>query len=324
MANISKTDGVLSRRIHDTPIAIIDFETTGLTPGLDRVVEISVVRIDPDEKPRLVFDTLVNPRRPMAATEIHGITDADVTNAPAFEDIAGEFVAAMTGCVVAAYNVYFDIKFLRYELGRANVSHEPPHFCLMYMRPMLGLGKRCKLSQACRDHGIDYSATHIAANDAQAAAGLLENYFCALQTRDIQTYSQLAAIKNYKFVSSWSNSPLPDPSAFSLGRCDQLCSRAGHVDQILIDPVRKALGEYWDALKTVVADLEISPDEIEYIVAERKRLGLAKEQLRVLHARAFSSAIAQFVDDQWLDDREVLKLRKLKKCLNKLGWAPGD
>ena len=58
-----------SRGIHDlpvaqTPIAVFDFETTGLNPGYDRVVEVSVIRIDPGRPPRLVLDTLVNPRSP--------------------------------------------------------------------------------------------------------------------------------------------------------------------------------------------------------------------------------------------------------------------
>lgn len=72
------TTGIAKRRIEETPVAVIDFETTGLTPGYDRVVEVSVVRVDPGERPKLVYDTLVNPARPMAATEIHGISDADV------------------------------------------------------------------------------------------------------------------------------------------------------------------------------------------------------------------------------------------------------
>lgn len=44
--------GILTRNISESPIAIIDFETTGLTPGVDRVVEISVVRVDPGDEPR--------------------------------------------------------------------------------------------------------------------------------------------------------------------------------------------------------------------------------------------------------------------------------
>ena len=53
--------GILDYTIAESPIAVIDFETTGLHPGGDRVVEASVVRLEPGEEPRLVFDSLVNP-----------------------------------------------------------------------------------------------------------------------------------------------------------------------------------------------------------------------------------------------------------------------
>ena len=316
--------GITERCIHDTPIAIVDFETTGLTAGFDRVIEVSVVRLDPGEEPHLVLDTLVNPLRPVAATEIHGITDADVAKAPRFQDIAGDLLDVLSDCPVAAYNVYFDIKFLTFELEQAGVHHEPPHFCLMYMRPMLGLGPRCKLDEACRSLDIDHQATHIAAEDAQASARLLKRYLGLLVDRNVSTFGELGKLKSYKFVKSFRNDPLPEPSAFGLRPSNRLWSRIGHVPVAPVDPVRKAIREYWDALKTVVVDLEITAAEMEYIANERKRLGLQKEQIRFLHARAFASAITQFVDDEWLDGREVLKLRRLHRCLSKLGWAPGD
>lgn len=119
--------GTHARRIADTSFAILDFETTGLSPGADRVLEISVVRLDPGQQPRLVFDTLVNPQRPVSPTEIHGITDADVADAPRFQDIAGDLLDAIAGCVVAAYNVYFDMRFLQYELSLHGIRQSPPH-----------------------------------------------------------------------------------------------------------------------------------------------------------------------------------------------------
>ena len=88
--------GIGSKCINDSPIAVVDFETTGLTPGVDRVVEVSVVRLNPGEVPQLVLDSLVNPMRPVAATEIHGITDADVASAPTFKEIAGDLIAALS------------------------------------------------------------------------------------------------------------------------------------------------------------------------------------------------------------------------------------
>lgn len=316
--------GILSRRINETPVAMVDFETTGLTPGFDRVVEVSVVRMDPGQRPHLCFDTLVNPMRPVAATEIHGITDDDVAQAPRFNDIAGDLIGVLTDCVVAAHNVYFDIRFLQYELEQSGVNHEPPHFCLMYMRPMLGLGCRCKLEEACRAHDIEHEVTHVAAQDAEASGALLGCYLEILRERNIATFGELAQLKNYKFLKSFGNDPLPHPKAFNLAKCDRLCSRSQQVAEKIVDPSRHALGAYWDALRTVVADLEITEDEMEYMVNERRRLGLKEEQVRVLHARAFTSAITQFIDDQWLDDQEAMKLQRLHNCLAQLGWAPGQ
>ena len=316
--------GIASQPIHETPVAIIDFETTGLTAGADRVIEVSVVRVDPGQKPCLVLDTLVNPHRHVAATEIHGITDADLENAPYFHEIAGELLGVLEGCVLAAYNVYFDIKFLNFEMANAGIEHEPPHFCLMYMRPLLGLGSRCKLQEACRHHGINYDATHIAAQDALASGQLLKCYLDELHRQQIRTYNDLTRLRNYRFLKSFVNDPFPSPSAFDLSGCDHLWSRVGHVHETVVDPTHKAIREYWDTLKTVVADLKITDEELRYVVAERNRLGLAKEQIRVLHARAFANAIAQFCDDEWLDDKELTKLRRLHQCLSTLGWAPGQ
>ncbi|MEX1040439.1 MAG: 3'-5' exonuclease [Pirellulaceae bacterium] len=316
------TTGISSLRIADTPVAVIDFETTGLVPGHDRVVEVSVVRIDPGKPPEVVFDTLINPLRPMGATEIHGITDADVINAPRFQDIAGELLAATQDCVISAYNVYFDIKFLNFELANAGVTHAPPHFCLMYLRPMLGLGSRCKLDVACRAHNVNYEATHIAADDAFAAGLLFGNYLQEINRQGVSTYGDLARLRKYKFNESFSCQPFPDPGTLGLKRFEKAVSRAGFAPQV--DPVRQAIASYWDTLKTVLADLEITEEELQIVLEERKGGGLKKEQIRMLHAKAFSGVISQFTSDQWLDDGEVIKLRKLHDCLSKLGWAPGQ
>jgi DNA polymerase III subunit epsilon len=318
------TKGIHDWVIHQTPIAIVDFETTGLTPGLDRVVEISVYKIEPGKSPYLAFDTLVNPSRPMAATEIHGISDADVAGAPVFKDMAGDFIDVLSGCVVAAYNVYFDIKFLEYELSQIKISTPVPHFCLMYMRPLLSLGCRCNLEHACQEHNIDYPTAHIAAVDARASAGLMEFYLQVLADQDIRTFGQLASLKNYKFFQSFIHDPLPIPSAFQLSQNNRRLSRARDFSVSSIDPAKQAIQKYWDALRMVLTDLKITADEQAAIIEIRSRLQIPKEQIRMLHARAFASVICQSIDDKWLDDKEAQKLQRLFVCLSKLGWAPGE
>jgi DNA polymerase III subunit epsilon len=218
--------GIMDRNILDTPVAVFDFETTGLSPGMDRVIEVSVIRCDPGERPRIAFDTLINPGRRVSATEIHGITNRDVADAPTFEEIAGDLVGAMEGCALAAYNVYFDMKFLDYELDRAGVAWQPPHFCLMYLRPMLGLGKQCRLDIACREYGVPFEGEHIAANDALASALLYEHYLGEIRNQNLATFSDLARLKKYKFTKSFGNAPLPHPAHMGLNLLGKTHSRA--------------------------------------------------------------------------------------------------
>ncbi len=317
-------NGITAFALDETPIAIIDFETTGLNPGIDRVVEVSVVRLDPGEQPRIVFDSLVNPMRSMAATDIHGITDQDVANAPQFEEIVGDLLAVLSGCVVAAYNVYFDIKFLNYELGNVGIYHEPPHFCLMYLRTMLGLGETCKLGEACRLHGVELEGSHIASADALASGLLLAKYLETARAQGITTFGDLARLKDYKFVSSFANDPFPAPSGFARRPLNQLRSQVGDVPESAFDSTRHAVAEYWDAISTIVTELEITETKVEELRNERHRLGLTVEQIRWVHAKAFASVITQSAQDRSVDDRNTRRLERVYDCLSKLGWAPGE
>jgi DNA polymerase III subunit epsilon len=323
----SRRVGLMDRSITDTPVAIIDFETTGLNAGVDRVVEVSVVRIEPQQKPELVLDTLINPERRMAATDIHGITEEDVADAPSFEQIAGNLVRGLYDCVIAAYNVYFDIGFLEYELGKAGLRYSPPYLCLMYMRPMIGLGSRCSLDDACRFHCIEYSKKHRASADALAGARLWSLYLEAIKDRKVRTYKELATLKSYKFIESFERGPLTPPAADSLKSTKRLKSRRIPVEvesPLSATSRQDAHYSYWEELKTVISDLQVTQEEIAYLTNKKQELGLESDEIRSLHARAFADLISQCVEDKALNDGECSKLRRLHQCLGKLGWAPGE
>ncbi|WP_406697496.1 3'-5' exonuclease [Singulisphaera sp. Ch08] len=203
-----RSSGVLHRALNDTPIAVLDFETTGLSPGVDRVVEVSVVRVDPGARPRLVFDTLINPDRRMAATEVHGITDQAVADAPRFKEVAADLCRALSDCVLAAHNVYFDLRFLRFELEALGRFQEIPHLCTMHSRPLLGL-KACGLDDACKADQIAFTPTHNSRSDSMAAALLWMRYRDLFTERNILTYRDLTLLgKRYKFFSSFACSML--------------------------------------------------------------------------------------------------------------------
>ncbi len=316
------SNGIYDLPIDDTPIAILDFETTGTRPGRDRVIEVSVVRVEPDGSSSLVLDSLINPNRRVSATEIHGITDDDVADAPRFSDVAGSLLNAISGCVLAAYNVYFDLRFLEDELERIGISIEAPYFCLMYLRPMLGLGKRCTLKDACKEHGIERDTWHATAHDTQASASLYDVYRGVMTDRQLRTFRDLASLRNYKFVESFSL-PMPGSDlAASFPRSGVFKSRS--LRAMPADPARESRREYWDVLKTTLADLQITDEELDYAISKRAEIDLAHDEVRMLHARAFANVIVQFIEDCKIDEREASKLRRLHQCLHQLGWAPGD
>ncbi len=58
-----------------------------------------------------------------------------------------------------------------------------------------------------------------------------------------------------------------------------------------VDPVRAATARYWDALRTVLADLDVSDAELAAITQERVSSGLKEEQIRMLHARAYAGSL---------------------------------
>lgn len=322
--------GILNQSISETPIAIVDTETTGLYPGGDRVIEIAVVRADPRQEPKVLLDTLINPRRPVAATEIHGISDADVADAPTFEDVAALVVDALCGSVFASYNVYFDAKFMREELRRVGVRDFPPHLCLMYMRRMLGLGRKCSLGDACKESGVPYLKAHHAAADAIAAAALWKQYLRACERSGVRTFAQLAKLRDYKFTSSFDDALLDG--------ADRIPARAGVVMKSRGTapkaplPVPTAhpsdrqvvLAAYWDALTAAIADLDITPHEVFYLKAKQNVLGVRPEELRWMHARAFSGVLADMCQDKAITDEEATQLSAVALALRELGWAPGD
>jgi DNA polymerase-3 subunit epsilon len=106
------------------PLVFFDLETTGINIVFDRIVEISYLKISPngDEDCRT---RRLNPEMPIPpqATEIHGISDEDVKDAPTFKSIAKSLAAQIEGCDLAGYNSNrFDIPLLVEEFLRAGVD----------------------------------------------------------------------------------------------------------------------------------------------------------------------------------------------------------
>ena len=108
------------------PLAVIDIEATGMNLSTDRIIEIAIVKIMPDSR-KTVKRKLVNPEMPIppAVTEIHGITDEMVKDAPVFRQVANEIRQFIDVADLAGYNSNrFDIPMLVEEFLRISLEFD--------------------------------------------------------------------------------------------------------------------------------------------------------------------------------------------------------
>jgi DNA polymerase III epsilon subunit-like protein len=158
----------------------------------------------------MVINTLVDPRCPVGATHIHGITTDDVMGAPTFSQIARDVENALAGCALVAYNAYFDVRFLRQEFNAIGKPFEPPYMCLMNLSSHLHLTAHCSLSRACELHRIVRRNAHTAAADAEAAAAIWRLCRESLASQSYGTFRDLSIRCRYAFTKSFVNRPLPE------------------------------------------------------------------------------------------------------------------
>jgi DNA polymerase-3 subunit epsilon len=108
------------------PLAFFDLETTGITIGADRIVEISILRLQPDGS-RQVYTRRINPEIPipLQASQVHGIYDKDVVNEPSFRQLAPEIAAFIGNADLAGYNSNkFDVPMLVDEFLRVGMQFD--------------------------------------------------------------------------------------------------------------------------------------------------------------------------------------------------------
>src|SRR5436190_11169930 len=108
------------------PLIFLDIEATGLSVGSDRIVEISLVKLMPDNSTQTKTER-INPGIPIPETvsKIHGIYDQDVAGSPTFKQLAPALLQFIGNADLAGYNSNkFDIPMLAEEFLRAEVDFD--------------------------------------------------------------------------------------------------------------------------------------------------------------------------------------------------------
>lgn len=159
------------------PLAIIDLETTGINLATDRIIEIAIVKVLPD-KTRSVKRKLVNPQMtiPKASTDVHGITDDMVKEAPAFKDIANEIKQFIGNADLSGFNSNrFDIPLLMEEFLRVGLEFDMQGRRMVDVQHIYHFMEKRNLAAAYKYYCLkELDGAHSAEVDASATWEVLE------------------------------------------------------------------------------------------------------------------------------------------------------
>ncbi|MEM8709821.1 MAG: exonuclease domain-containing protein [Planctomycetota bacterium] len=160
----------------DRIYAVVDVETTGRRAPQHRVTEVAIVRVQGDQELSR-WSSLVNPERPIprGITDLTGISNAMVRDAPTFGEVADRIEEQLMGALFVAHNATFDHGFLSDEFARLGRSFRYPRLCtVVHMRRHFPGSPSYSLARLCREHGISLDQHHRALSDALAAARLVQ------------------------------------------------------------------------------------------------------------------------------------------------------
>ncbi len=156
--------------------SIIDIETTGLSPKKGKITEIAVFVHD-GEKIVDELSTLINPETeiPYRITQMTGINNKMVKDAPKFYEVAKKIVEMTEGTTIVAHNVNFDYNFIRHEFKELGYDFKREKMCTVRLSRKLLPGRRSySLGKLCEELNIKNPHRHRAKGDATATVQLFE------------------------------------------------------------------------------------------------------------------------------------------------------
>ena len=276
---------------------IIDCETTGLGK-YDRVLEVAAIIVDSETFEVIdEYDTLINPQRDVGPVNIHGITASMVELAPSFEEVAGSLASRLSGNVLVAHNLSFDIRMLRNEYDRLNV-------------PLIdGLGvctlsaTHEKLHLACARYGISISHQHRALADARATAALLRHCL----DRDIAFTPATVQSESLGLNPRTLRRDATDDSGNSV--LNRIVSRAAYPSSDTHHI------QYLDMLDFVLDDLELDDEEEDLLNTVAIHLGISNDEIQDLHRNYFISLRGAAERDGVITDGEHHLLSRIALAL---------
>jgi len=170
------TKKIIDIPIEDSEFTVLDFETTGTSAKNARVIEVGLVKVK-NLKVKDTYSTLIDPETdiPFFITELTGITNSLVNDAPTFAQIARELEDFIGDSVLTAHNLPFDLSFLKSEFQRVEIPFEErPMLCTLKLARRLYPQLPSKSLSAMTKHfRLRNKKAHRALGDAMVTAKIL-------------------------------------------------------------------------------------------------------------------------------------------------------
>ena len=164
-----------SRPLAELCFAVVDVETTGLSPRIENVIELGI-SVQRGGRELKSFQSLVGPAVPVPGfiTRLTGLRERDLADAPLFADIVNAVAHCFVGVdFIVAHNVPFDRAFI--EVAFTECRRELPPL-LPWVDP-IPLARRhlgfAKLGRVAAHYGIPHEHAHRALDDARVTAAIL-------------------------------------------------------------------------------------------------------------------------------------------------------
>lgn len=161
----------------ERPLVFFDIETTGLDKNKDKIVEISMVKVNPDGSKQSMTER-INPLVPIpeSVSLVHGITDEDVKDCPTFKERAGAIATFLRGCDVGGFNSNnFDIPFLYNEITNAGFVWDVDYARFVDVGNLFKIHEPRTLTGAVKFYlDADHSEAHSAEADVMATIDVFQ------------------------------------------------------------------------------------------------------------------------------------------------------
>ncbi|MFA5992485.1 MAG: 3'-5' exonuclease [Candidatus Pacearchaeota archaeon] len=160
------------------PLVFIDLETTGIETFTDKIVELSALKINPDNTEESIT-TRINPQIPIPpeAIAVHGIKDSDVADKPTFKEYALTIKNFLDGCDLGGFNIKrFDLEVLEAEFKRAGVEFSKENRSILDVQTIYHKFDPRGLSEAYKKYcNKEIEKSHNAEHDVRATVEVFKS-----------------------------------------------------------------------------------------------------------------------------------------------------